>query len=382
MIIYSSSTNNPRGKMSILFEPLKIGDFEIKNRFVRSATFSAVSDKKGFVTEAGIELKKNLVENDIGLIITGYAYVLKNGQRMNDMNGIDSDEQIPGYQKMTRAVHERDGRIVMQIAHGGVMSDLANFSNEDYLAVSIVDCLPGFRKRAREMTNEDIETIIHAFGQSARRVQEAGFDGVQIHGAHGYLVTQFLTPRLNTRRDKWGGSIENRMRFFIEVIREMKACVDDDFPIMVKLGCHDYLDYGKGLTLEEGVKVATAIEKEGVCFIEISNGKHDNTFEKNHVIKVSSSEEEAYLLNDARSVRQSTSIPLGLVGGMRSVPVIERIVESGVVDCVSLCRPLIREPDLIKRWKNGDAKRADCISCNGCLHWDDEGNFFVYCKQL
>jgi 2,4-dienoyl-CoA reductase-like NADH-dependent reductase (Old Yellow Enzyme family) len=367
--------------MLILFEPLKIGKLELKNRLVRSATYSAVSDENGFVTEAGISLKRRLAENEIGLIITGFTFVSKNGQRMPDMNGIDTDDHIPGYQKMTGAVHEQDGRIVMQLVHCGVISDHSNQTRGDHLAVSIVDDLPDFRKTARVMADADIEEIIHAFGQSARRAQEAGFDGVQIHAAHGYLVTQFLTPRLNQRTDKWGGSLTNRMRFLLEVVRSIKRNVDPDFPVMVKLGCHDYLDQGIGLILAEGITVASSLENEGVCLIEISTGKTDATYEKTISSKIRTSEKEAYLFEDARAVRQSTSVPLCLVGGLRSLPVIEKVLQSGIVDCVSMCRPLIREPGLIKRWKSGDRNGAACISCNDCLQIGDEGRFLVRCKH-
>ena len=367
--------------MSILFEPIKIGNFEIKNRFIRSATFSAICDNNGFVTDKGIELKKMLADSDIGLIISGYSYVLKNGKRGNNMNGIDTDDHIPGCQEMTRAVHERDGRIVMQLAHCGVIFDNLKGRDTEFLAVSIVDSLPDFRKTARVMNEEDIQTIIKAFGQSARRAQEAGFDGIQLHAAHGYLFTQFLTPRLNERTDQWGGPLKNRMRFLIEVIREIKKCVNDDFPVMVKLGVHDYLDFGVGLTLDEGVEIAAAVEKEGVCFIEISNGKHDRRYEKEHVFKVTTPDEEAYLIKDAKAVRLLTTVPLSLVGGMRSFSVMEKMVANNIVDCVSMCRPLIREPGLIKRWKNGDYRKSACISCNQCVHVDTSQNYHVYCAQ-
>ena len=366
--------------MSILFEPFKIGNFEIKNRFVRSATYSAVSDQNGYVTDAGIALKKKLAENEIGMIITGFSYVLRNGRRSADMNGIHCDEQIPSYQQMTKAVHEREGRIVMQLAHAGYMADEANSSGEDFLAVSIIDSLPDFRKKARVMDESDIKTVINAFGESARRVQEAGFDGVQLHAAHGYLITQFLAPRLNLRKDRWGGSLKNRMRFLIEIIRSIKKNVDDDFPILVKLGIRDYLDFGPEMPTKEGVQVAAELEKEGVCFIEISSGKSDS-----HEAKVQgdirTEDQEAYFLDDAKAVRKSVSLPLCLVGGIRSFNVAEKVVEAGTVDCVSICRALIREPDLIKRWKNGDRRRADCISCWGCIHWQ-EGNTTVLCRHL
>ena len=391
--------------MSLLFEPLKIGNFEIKNRFMRSATYYALSDENGFITEAYSQLMKTLAENEVGLIITGFAYVLKNGQIGIDMNGIQDDDHIPEYREMTRAVHERDGRIVMQIVHGGAASLHAAETGGDYMAVSVVEHMPDYGRKAREMSQEDIEEIIEAFGQGARRVQEAGFDGVQIHGAHGYLLSQFLSPRTNRRTDQWGGRLENRMRFAIEVVRSIKKAVGPDFPIMIKLGVCDYLEPGDdltwgrsvgrmkrpevmepiegrvGLMIEEGARIAGTLEKEGVSFTEISNGFLGTSSRKIHV-GIDSPEKEAYFLNEARIVREATKGPLSLVGGMRSLPVMEEIIRSGVADCISICRPFIREPGLIKRWMEGDTHPAECISCGGCFNVDDHGKMQIFCRQL
>jgi len=367
--------------MSILFEPITVGKLEIKNRFLRSATYYALSDRDGFIGQESVELIGRLVENEVGLIVTGYAYVMKSGQSFPDMNGIQDDDHIPGFQKMTRAVHERDGRVVMQIAHCGVASETAAKTGGDYVAVSLVEKMPDYGHEARQMNDEDIEKIIEAFGQAARRVQEAGFDGVQIHGAHGYLVSQFLSPLSNKREDRWGGSLENRMRFVIEVSRAMKRQVDDDFPVMIKLGCRDYVKDG-GLTIEEGAQVAQALEREGISLIEISCSVQDMSSRKSSLLGITSKEKEACFRPDARVIRKATSIPLSLVGGMRSLPVMEDIIQSGTSDLISICRPFIREPDLIKRWSKGDNRPAECISCGGCFNLDDKGKIKIYCRQL
>jgi len=391
--------------MSILFQPIQIGNMELKNRFIRSATYYALSDEDGYISDAGVELMKTLAGNELGLIITGFAFILKNGQLSPDMNGIQDDNHIPAYRKMTKAVHELDGRIVMQIVHGGAASLFVAMTGGDYMAVSLVDGMPDFGREAREMNDEDIEGISETFGQAARRAQEAGFDGVQIHGAHGYLVSQFLSPRTNLRTDRWGGSLENRMRFVIEVARSVKKNVDQDFPVMAKLGVRDFLapddflnwgtsvgrlarpekpenqeDY-QGLTIEDGARVARALENEGVSFMEISNGFSGSSSYKMH-LGITSPEKEAYFLEEARVIREATTGPLALVAGMRSLPVMEDIIRSGVVDCISICRPLIREPGLIKRWKEGDTQPAECISCGGCFNTDENKKMHIYCRQL
>jgi len=368
--------------VSILFQPQWLGRIEIRNRLVRSATYYGLADENGRVGDASVELMRTLAGNAVGLIITGYAFVARSGQVFPDMNGIDNDEQIPGYRRMTRAVHDLQGRVVMQIAHGGVASATAARRGEPRLAVSAGDGPSDSESGTREMTDEDIETIVDAFGRAARRVEEAGFDGVQIHGAHGYLITQFLSLRSNRRTDRWGGSLENRMRFALEVVRAIRRQVDQDFPVMIKLGCRDYLDDGEGMTIEEGARVAAALEREGVCFIEVSHGMPGRSFRKMSHGKEKTPIREAYLLPDARVVRGSTSVPLAVVGGMRSLSVMQEAIDSGAVDCVSLCRPLIREPDLITRWKSGDTRPADCLSCGACMKTDEEGKGEIRCRQI
>jgi 2,4-dienoyl-CoA reductase-like NADH-dependent reductase (Old Yellow Enzyme family) len=356
--------------MPVLFEPIKIGNIEMRNRFMRSATYYALADDKGFVGEASVALMKSLAVNDVGLIVTGYAYVQSNGQCFNDQNGIQDDDHISGYRKVTRAVHDSGGKIVMQIAHGGIGSRWIEQIGGDLVAVSMPEEESEKDPKPREMTDADIEGIIHAFGQAARRVQEAGFDGVQIHGAHGYLVTQFLSPYHNRRKDKWGGSLENRMRFVIETIREIKKRVDDDFPVMIKLR----------LTIEEGMDVAKALEKEGISHIEISHGSLDAA-NRRMSTGITEPGQQAYMLPDAQKIRESTSIALGLVGGMRSPSVMEQIIQAGTVDSISISRPLIREPDLISQWKKGSRKTADCISCGRCFNRKDR-KMHIHCAQI
>jgi len=348
---------------------------------MRSATYFALADDKGFAGEASVALMKNLAENEVGLIVTGYAYVQKNGQCFVDQNGIHTDDHIRGYLKVTRAVHDAGGKIVMQIAHGGIGARYTDQSGGDFAAVSIPSDTSNFKTPPRLMTEEDIETIIESFGKSARRVQESGFDGVQIHGAHGYLVTQFLSPHSNHRQDKWGGSLENRMRFVVETTRSIKNHVSDDFPVMIKLGCRDYLEDANRLTIEEGASVVKALQKEGICHVEISNGTMGDT-NRRRAAGITRPDQEAYMLPDARFIRENTrDITLGLVGGMRSLPVMEKIIEAGTVDTLSICRPLIREPDLIKQWKNGATKSADCISCGRCFNRDNR-KMSIRCSQL
>jgi 2,4-dienoyl-CoA reductase-like NADH-dependent reductase (Old Yellow Enzyme family) len=376
-------------KMSVMFEPAKIGNIEVKNRFMRSATQVGLADENGFVGEPSVQLIKTLAQNEVGLIVTGNAHVLRSGQRYANANCIHTDNHIPGFKKMAQSVHEADGKIVMQIGHNGAQSEFAAKSGEDYLAVSITDNLPDFGRKPREMQEDDILHIIDAFGEAARRAREAGFDGVQIHGAHGYLVNQFLSPVANKRKDRWGGSLENRMRFVIEVTRAIKRKAGDTFPVMIKIGCRDYFEDGGGFTIEEGARTVKALEDEGICQVEISFGNMEPKFRQSF-LGITSPEKEAVYLPEARTIRKKTTVSIALVTGLRSLPVMEELIQSGEVDFISLCRPLIREPDLIKRWREGDTRAADCISCPdptkrtayGCFNMDENGKFSVFCRQL
>lgn len=375
--------------MSLLLEPAVIGNIEVRNRFIRSATYYGLANEDGTIGEPSINLIKMLAENEVGLIVTGNTYVHKSGQRFPNANCIHTDDHIPGFKKMAGAVHEAGGRVVMQIGHNGAQAKMAAQSGEDYFAVSLTDKMPEFGRTPKEMDEEDIAGLIEAFAQAARRAQEAGFDGVQIHGAHGYLVNQFLSPLTNRRSDRWGGAIENRMRFAVEVARSIKKETGDDFPLMIKLGCRDYQVDGTGQTAEEGALTAKALAEKGVCLVELSYGVMDPRLRR-MIMGITSPDKEGVFIPEAREVRDVTEIPIALVAGFRSLPVMEEVVQSGVADFISLSRPLIREPDLIKRWKQGDTRPADCISCPdpshvapyGCFNLDENGNIGIYCRQL
>ncbi len=365
--------------MSSPFEPIQIGNMNVKNRFLRSATYYGLADDDGFATEASVDLIAGLAKNDVGLVVTGFAYVTAEGQCVLDQNAIHTDDHIPCYRKMTDAVHDVDGLVVMQINHGGANAYTASYRGDDYMAVSVYEAMPKFRKPAREMKEEDIEGIIDAYGKAARRVQEAGFDGVQIHGAHGYLLSQFLSPITNRRQDQWGGSIDNRMRFAVEVTRAIKKEVDEDFPVTIKLGVRDYVGNGDGLTIEEGAKVARTLEEEGLCLVEISHGI---STERRLILGITKPEQEVCFRDDAQVVREATEGPTCLVAGFRSLPVIEETLASGVTDMIGISRPLIREPNLIKRWKDGDTAKSECISCGGCFGTQEKGHHRIGCRQL
>lgn len=350
--------------MSVLFEPIEIHGMQLKNRFVRSATHDAGSNERGEITDKTIELYSRLAQGGVGLIITGFAYVHRNGQTFLHQTAIDSDDHIPGLKKLADKVHEYNARIAVQLVHCGRNSRAVRARGETPLAPSFVENDPYFTESHRAMTTAEIEEIIDAFGQAARRVREAGFDAVQLHAAHSYLFSQFLSPCSNRRTDQWGGNLENRMRFHIRVISTVRKVVGQDYPLLIKLGIQDTVE--DGLTLEEGCRVAQKLSTSGIDAIEVSEGLEK--VRENHMRKdIKFREGEAYYAAWAKEVKEAVSVPIILVGGMRSFDIMERIVHENYADCISMCRPFIREPYIVHRWQTKDRKPARCISCNLCV---------------
>lgn len=372
--------------MSILFEPINIAGMEIPNRFVRSATHDGFSTVDGQITDESVEFLADLAKGEVGLIIVGFAYVTPTGQAVPDQNAIYDDRFIDGMKRVTEAVHRYDSKVVLQIGDSGSQSAVGRQKGIQTLAPSgtkkewasfggtkeITHTEKGSPEykmnttpmEALEMTEEQIQQVIEAYALAARRVRAAGFDGVQFHGGHGYLISEFASPAANRRSDEWGGPLENRMRFILSCYEAVRDSVGQDYPVMIKMGAEDQIK--DGLPLSEGVQMAKHLAQAGMDAIEVSEGVEQ---EAAHHIRtgVDTREKEAYYLDSAREVRKEVKIPLFLVGGLRSFDIMERVVEEGVAECISLCRPFIREPHLVKRFREGDQEPAECISCNGCL---------------
>lgn len=349
----------------MLFEPISIADLTIKNRFVRSATNEWLAEDDGTPTDAIGDMYEELASNDVGLIITGYSYVNVQGKSNDKQQGIYDDRFIEPYRKITSRVHKYNSKIVLQIVHGGRQSMIQE--GLPLLAPSAVeDASSG--KMPVEMTEEDILNTIEDFVEAARRAKEAGFDGVQIHCAHGFLLSSFISPYTNQRTDKWGGSVENRTRIVTEITRLIRERVGEDFPIMVKMNATDGFDItsGKfGLDAPECVEIADLLEKAGICSIEVSGG----IFEAGDVMSqpdIDSAEKEAYFRRYSKMIRDTVDIPVILVGGIRSKKVMQSLLNV-YADMVSFSRPFISEPDLVVKLRDGISDRARCVSCNRCF---------------
>jgi 2,4-dienoyl-CoA reductase-like NADH-dependent reductase (Old Yellow Enzyme family) len=364
--------------MPELFEQTKIGSLELKNRFVRSATWSGIADEKGYVTDKALEVYGALAKGGVGLIVTGFQYVMPNGVAMIYQLGNYEDGQIEGLKRLTDTVHANGGKIVGQLTHTGAKANPKVFPKEgDIWGPSAVpDPLTG--NTPREMTVEQIRQAVAAYAAAAGRCKQAGFDAVQLHGAHGYGFNQFLSPASNKRTDAYGGDIDNRYRILGEVMQAIRATVGDNFPVMIKLSGHDYFE--GGLVTEDSLHVARRLVDDGIDAIEVSAGSrasYDDLAPSR--LKIKKKEDEAYLLDLARRFKETVDVPIITIGGIRSFEVASEIINEQVADYVALCRPLIRQPDLINRWSNGDLRRATCISCNGCFDMAAEG-IGICCK--
>jgi 2,4-dienoyl-CoA reductase-like NADH-dependent reductase (Old Yellow Enzyme family) len=365
--------------VSAIFETTRIGQLELKNRLVRSATWDGMADTDGGVTGQMIELYQDVADGGVGLIISGYMFVSPTGRQWPTQLGAHRDELVPGLEEIPKAVHGRGGSIVAQIVHTGGQALPDSTFGEGAVAPSAVDS-PGYPSMPRELTTAEVEQIVADFAAAAGRVQQAGFDGVQLHGAHGYLMAQFLSPSRNLRSDRFGGSLENRARFGLQVYRAVREEVGDSYPVMIKLNAHDFLD--GSTTEEDSCHFARSLAAEGIDAIEVSGGTGGSGKLGAARGDIDTPEDEAYFLPQARAIRAAVpDVPLMLVGGMRSLGRMEAILAAGEADYFAICRPLIREPDLPQRWRDGDRRRADCISCRGCFKPTMRGNG-VKCVQL
>jgi len=344
--------------MADLFEPITIGNLELKNRAVRSATWDRSADSTGKVTNESLRIYKELGQGNIGLVVSGHAFVSPLGQGTPAQYGIHTDEMLPGLRKLVEATHQGGTKIAVQLTHCGFNS---GYLRRQGIPVQVVSYREGAETEQKEMTNTDIISLIDDYGSAARRAVEAGFDAVQLHGAHGYLMSQFLSPLSNNRSDQWGGSDENRRRFHLEVIKRIRQVIGMDFPLMIKFGVMK--DSEDSLALDESVETARQMVELGIDAIEVSAG--DN---KGHIPRLTDDLSEQVAFRDrAAAVKKAVSVPIMLVGGIRNLATANEILESDDADMISMCRPFIREPHLMVRWQQGETEPATCISCNKCI---------------
>ncbi|MFW9780572.1 MAG: NADH:flavin oxidoreductase [Candidatus Heimdallarchaeota archaeon] len=326
-----------------MFEPGLIGALETQNRFIRSATAEFSADNEdGTVTSEYFDLYSELARGGIGLIIQGHLYILDEGKSHDNMAGISHDFHLQGLKKLVDLVHNFNGLIAAQINHGGAHSTSKKG--------------PSQREgtETRVMTEEDIEMVITGFEMAAQRAKKAGYDAVQIHSAHGYLLSQFLSSRINQRHDGWGGTLEKRAQLLFSVVEGVKRKVGADYPVLVKMNGSD--EPFDGFSIEESTWVAKGLVEEGIDAVEISGMKSTRTFKLKN---------EGYFAETAKRIKKEIwDTPLISVGGHRTYSKIQQLRKH--VDFVSLSRPFIREPHLVHKFRKGK-EQADCISCSKCM---------------
>ena len=285
--------------------------------------------------------------------------------------GLFHDSCIPSYERMTEAVHAAGGTIVAQLAHAGCRAPRELTGTPPLGPSSSAD------ESCSEMTTDDIRKVETAFAAAATRARKAGFDGVQLHGAHGYLLSQFLSPLWNRRQDNYGGPIENRTRLLVETLQSIREAVGKDYAVMAKMNCEDFAD--GGLTLEDMLAASRMLEQAGMNAIEMSGGTlSSDPYKPSRTGRAARVPGEAYYAAAARRFKETLRIPLILVGGIRSYSVACRLIGEGTTDYAAFCRPLIAEPDLIARWRSGNVDRAMCKSDNLCFTPGFEGKG-VFC---
>jgi len=363
--------------MAELFESTVLNGMVLQNRFVHSATNERMANEDGSANDRLIRCQEELAEGEVGLIVPGSAYVSVQGKVRPGQKGVHSDDTVPGLSRMAETVHKHGSRIALQLTHAGGSK---HGSSETGTALGPSDMnLAGVPCRA--MTQDDMVQTVADFAAAAVRARKAGFDAVQLHGAHAYLLSQFLSPYFNHRTDEYGGSLVNRARFVIEVLRGVRSAVGPDYPVLIKINSEDFLE--RGFVLEEMVPLALMLEEEGIDAIELSGGTllGDPEHFPSRPTGTVPREQEIYFKEAAELYKVEVKVPLILVGGVRSLGVADSVVKTGLADYVALCRPLIREPDLVKRWRLGDVRPSTCISCNLCQRpvRADEG---VYCVTL
>jgi 2,4-dienoyl-CoA reductase-like NADH-dependent reductase (Old Yellow Enzyme family) len=326
----------------------------------------------GAVTLKLIETMAALAEGGVGLIITGHAYVRTDGQANPGQIGIYSDDLLDGLRKLTSSVHEKGGKIVVQLSHAG------RYATEELIGQPplVVSDFEGLAQSPRrQLTIQDIGEIVSAFADASRRARLAGFDGVQIHGAHGYLLSQFLSPAFNRRQDAYGGDAVNRARIHLEVYRAVRETVGKGYPVLIKMNSRDFVE--NGLELADFLRGVGPLVHEGIDAVEMSGGMQTSGKLSPSRPGISTEDKEAYFREEALAFKKQYDVPVILVGGIRSFTVAEGLIEEGTADYISMSRPFIREPGLVNRWKSGDRSRATCISDNRCFLAAREGG--IYC---
>ncbi len=361
--------------MTDLFAPTTLHTLTLRNRFIRSATWTGTADSDGFVTDEWTRRMVQLGRGGVGLIVAGHAYVSPEGKASPGQLSIADDRCVPLFRQAVAAVHGTGAKIAAQLAHGGVYA--ADTAPPPRKAVSKPD--PDVPGETRVFDDRDIDELIAAFVSAGLRAEAAGFDAAVLHAAHGYLLSQFISPYFNKREDTFGGDVERRATVPVRIVKALRDALGPDFPLIVKINGSDYIE--NGLEVSDAATTAGRLAEAGANAVEVSGGLLRNIKFSPSRMGISAERKEAYFREDARRIKEELKIPVILVGGIRSLTVAESTVETGAADFIALSRPLICEPDLIARWQSGDKSPSRCKSDNRCFKPGLEG-LGIACAHL
>ena len=387
---------------SPLLQPLQIGRLTVPGRLYKSATSETRATDDGYVTDELLEFYEPMVHAGTPLIVTGNLFVSLQSKSAGRQAGIDCDDKKPGLREWVQLAHSGGSLLVAQLNHGG--RQMVQSSDPGKVAVSASSVRePLYGTKPRPLRTDEMPALVETFAAAAERAQDVGFDGVQIHAAHGYLLGQFLTPHTNRRNDQYGGSLENRMRLLREVYRAIRARVGDEYPVLLKMNGTDMLPLRRGATTAELVRVAKVMADEGIDAVEISRGHYESWpgmilghykgFIRGQVKEGSGSKMsrrrrmtmlalapvieraaerlapggEGFNLAQAEQFTAHLDIPVICVGGFHTATGMESAIETGRCDAVSAARAFIADPYLFKNVQTPSPGRPVCGYCNGCI---------------
>jgi 2,4-dienoyl-CoA reductase-like NADH-dependent reductase (Old Yellow Enzyme family) len=391
--------------MPKVFEESVLAGMTFSNRIIRSATHEGMADECGRPLEELAKVYARLALGGVGAIITGFAVVQRNGRLLPNTLMFDKDEYIEDYRKILEPVKGYGAPVILQLAHGGGQIDPVLTKIEAVAPSKLKYPLNG--ALARAMSESEIEEVIENFVKAVVRAKAAGFDGVQLHAAHGYLLSEFLSPCCNRRKDKWGGNTEGRFRIISDIIKGAKHELRN-YPILMKFNAYD--GDRNGMTIPEAIKIAKLFEKAGGDAIEVSSGgialgfqyARMTKFPVEAIMNMHHSQRNKSALSKkilsalipfavkmlkplhnynvaaAFEIKKHVNIPVIVTGGIRNFAAMESILEKGQADYISLCRPLIIEPNLVKKFKEGKQDRSKCIDCGYCLVGSIESQLYCY----
>jgi len=343
-----------------LFSPIRLGNLTAKNRLLMSAmSINFGVDERGLVTEQLIEYFAARARGGAGMMLVGGGAVHPSGLELPHLPALWEDDCIPALKRMVEAVHPYGARFGVQLMHGGRQSyHDRKVAPSPIAAPAVVKGIP------RELSTDEILELVNAFGDAARRCREAGFDFIEIHAAHGYLINQFFSPNSNQRNDRYGGSFENRIRFLLELLQNIEVKAGADFPVGVRINGDDYIENGWGIA--EAIQLARILEKRRVAYLHVSAGVYGSR----ELTIPSMYAEQGCFVHLAEAVKKAVSIPVVAVGRIKTPELAERILREGKADAVAMARALLADPELPNKAAAGNpAQIRPCIGCClGCIH--------------